>query len=393
MNTSLSAARLKPSDYYSVEQHDAEMSGIWESSWIFAGLKADFPAIGSYKTCQLGRHPLILLKNNKGELHVLHNVCRHRSTEILEGTGQLSKNITCPYHRWTYNLEGDLLAVPDAATCFQGLDRSQLGLKAGSIGFIGELVFIHPEPDQNFDKWAEPLKDQLWPHDLLSPKMGEAEPITYDIKCNWKVFAENALDGYHLAHLHSETLGGPRPAQNKWVPKGDHMMWYATDDGQILHSLPAQVRKSLENSRATKFKEAETPGYAGVYFMYPGTLVVPTPYSFSVTTFHPLSPTKVRLRVRNWFPKTLLTGLQSDYTLKDIPGYDPNTLIVSSDHWGTDFDPQKSDDFQTEDVWITEKMQRGLMSPNAQIGPLAQGMGAEDPLIWFQNKIMISCHQ
>ena len=133
------------------------------------------------------------------------------------------------------------------------------------MGIFRNLVFVNQLGDSDFDQWISPLRGGEWPHDLSSGDVREATPLVYDLKCNWKVFVENAIDGYHLAYLHEHTLGGPTPDQNLWEKAGQHMIWYANEDG-IRHRLPAKIR---ENGQTGMIASASDPGYGGVYYLFP----------------------------------------------------------------------------------------------------------------------------
>ena len=116
--------------------------------------------------------------------------------------------------------------------------------------------------------------------------------------------------------------------------------------------------------------------------MFPATLIVPTPYGLSVSTLQPTSPDRCRMTVRHW-----VGPWQSKDERSHIPGFDKATGVISSDNWTKH--PLETGDFQTEDVWICEKVQRGLHSPAYEHGPMSQGAGAEDALRRF-HEILLS---
>jgi len=109
-------------------------------------------------------------------------------------------------------------------------------------------------------------------------------------------------------------------------------------------------------------------------------LIAATPYSFSISVLHPRSPTTCDMTVRHFGAK----GDAKDQR-KYIQGYDKATDLIQSRHWTKP--PLESGDFQTEDVWICEKVQRGLNSPAFETGPLSKGAGAEDPIRWFHEAL------
>ncbi len=379
----MQTALLPISSYLEAAFFIRERKAVIEKSWIFAGLTDDLPNSGDFIVVRSGRFSIAVIRDHAGKVQAFHNICRHRGVEILEGKGNFGKTITCPYHWWMYGDDGSLQGVPNATACFPDLERAELSLKRASIGILQSLIFIHPEPNEVFADWTKGLHGKLWPHNLASDKLLEAPRLIYDLQCNWKIFVENALDGYHLSHLHSTTLGGPKPLENEWREIGQHLAWYATDEKGVDHSLPKTVREDYERNWSSKITEAEAPGFAGVYFLYPATLITPTPYSFSISSLRPIDAHNTELEVRTWSLKGWLGD--AHFKAEDIDGYDPRTGHISSSHWKEH--PAASQDFQTEDVWICEKIQRGLTSPAAEAGPMAKGRGGEEALLWFQRKI------
>ncbi|NKB54397.1 MAG: Rieske 2Fe-2S domain-containing protein [Rhizobiaceae bacterium] len=218
--------------YASAEWMERERTTLFAHAWTFVGVTNDFMKAGDYRTVRSGSASVMALMGKDGELHAFHNICRHRGAELLDNeSGNTGGSLVCPYHRWTYGLDGNLRGLPNKAECFPDLDRAAFGLKPARIGRFNDLVFVNPDPEADFDGWIAPLAGKAWPHDLFASDVKEAVPLVYDLKCDWKVFIENAIDGYHLAYLHENTLGGPLPGQNLWERAGDHLIWYATEDG------------------------------------------------------------------------------------------------------------------------------------------------------------------
>ena len=317
-------------------------------------------------------------------MRAFHNQCRHRGTELLEGCGNTGKTIVCPYHNWVYNLDGALRGVPAQRACFPNLDKTATALFGASIGAFRNLVFVHPEPGQDFDMWRGDLDQVPWPHDLASDDMQEApDNVIYEIKCNWKVFYENAVDGYHLAYLHKNTLGGPTHDKNLWEVFGENMVWWSTEREGVKHRIPQFVENSAKGSGLKLVRDADTPGYGGVYMLFPTTILTPNPWGFSISVMEPVNANTTLLRVRNWSPTGWFTHMDR---AADIPGYDKETGLIKSFHWTQP--PLETGDFQTEDIWVCEKMQRALHSPRHEVGPLATGAGGEAAIDFFQQMVL-----
>ncbi len=366
--------------YTNQDWHDTEQRQLFSQTWQFVGLASDLKDEGDYITAQLGQFPILVIRLADGDIAAFHNICRHRGTTLLEGTGNTGKSIVCPYHRWTYVLDGRLKGVPDMKTCFPDLDRANLSLKPVSFGVFNGLIFVNPKPDSGFESFVAPLDDKSWPHDLSDNDIIEVPPLHYELKCNWKVFIENGIDGYHLAYLHEKTLGGPKVDENLWERHGDHAIWYATEDKDVRHALPAKNRKEAQSWRAKKLNSAAGHGYGGVYYLFPNTFITATPYTFSISVLKPTSSKTCDLIVRHFGKK----GDTKDQR-KHIPGYNKHTDTIRSEFWTKP--ALETGDFQTEDVWICEKIQAGLNSPAFEYGPLSIGPGAEDPIRWFHESL------
>jgi len=378
--------QLLPREAYTAQSWlEAETTHLFSRTWHLAGVTADYPEPGSYRTLMAGPYPLLVMRGPDGALQAFHNLCRHRGTELLEGEGTLKGTIVCPYHRWTYGTDGTLRGVPNEAECFPGLDKSTLGLKPAAIGVFKGLVFVHPDPapEPDFETWLATLPDVVWPHDIEDGSLVAGEEVVYEMKCNWKVFYENAIDGYHLAYLHDKTLGPIGPDRNVWDLHGQHLVWYSTERNGARHPLSELVEDQFKQMGVRDALPNGMAPYGGVYMLFPTTIITAAPYSLTVSQLVPVSPGITLLKARTFAPP----GSHGRYgKASDLPGYDPETGVIRSDNWKAH--PKDTYDFQTEDVWVCEKMQRALMSPAYEVGALAAGPGAESTLMQFQQSLL-----
>ena len=114
MNTTTLAQQLLPKEaYFSQRWFDEERKHLFDQSWIFACFETELSDGGDYVTLRYMDHPLFVVRDQEGSLNAYHNVCRHRGCEVLEGKGNTKTTIMCPYHRWTYQLDGELRGVPN----------------------------------------------------------------------------------------------------------------------------------------------------------------------------------------------------------------------------------------------------------------------------------------
>ena len=371
---------LEPAAYTSPEWFAAEQKNLFGKSWVFAGVLSDLAKPGDFTTAQAGHYPLAAVRGRDGELRGFHNICRHRGAEILERAGNMGGAFVCPYHEWTYDLAGKLKGIPEEADCFPGLDRSGLNLHDAGLAVFKDMVFLHPDPGADFQAWLGGLDQIAWPHDIST--LVETRDVTYEMNCNWKIFYENAIDGYHLKYLHKKTFGGPAPAGNDFVPRGKHLVWYSTEIPGRNMAFPKKVAERLKSDDRPMIPGSESADYGGVYMLFPTTIALPNPYNFSVSQLIPLAADKTLIRSRVWgLPGG--TGRASQNIAASERARDPHSGHVRLDL--LDVHPTDSLDHQLEDMWICEKLQRAMHSPKFKVGPLAKGGGGEATLEIFQN--------
>ena len=193
--------------YTSQDWFEREQARIFSRTWAYGGLAEDVSEPGQYVSVQAGLNNIFVVMDQDRRLRAFHNICRHRGTQLLRAVGKTRQVITCPYHDWTYSLEGCLLSVPDRKSQFPELDMSSLGLKKASVARWRGMLWVHPDENAiSVEDWFGSVEARLGPHkvdDLVEYTSGRAE---YTIAANWKIVVENYIDGYHLAHLHAGTL-------------------------------------------------------------------------------------------------------------------------------------------------------------------------------------------
>ena len=381
MNAEFGAPRqlLPRTAYFDPAWHAKELDALFDRAWVWAAVEGDLREPGDFVTCRVLRHALFILRDGDGELRAFHNVCRHRGCELVEGRGNLGRAIRCPYHRWTYSLQGALRGVPNEKECFGQVPREPLSLHAAAVGVHAGMVYVNPHrrPPEPFDAWIAGLDDHAWPHRLDGGGLRFAGEMRYEMRCNWKVFYENAVDGYHLGYLHEGTLGRLRPSTNVWRRVGRHAVWYSTErDGppQASSVLSAEL---ADRAGAKRLPGHETPQYPGVVMLFPLTVYSPHPWGFNVSVLEPAGPERTNLRTLSWVPG----GLRGWFN-RDVRDGEAVRLAYLKKH------PLESGDFQLEDMWICEKIQRGVRSPKYEVGPMANGPGAESPVTHFQQSVL-----
>ncbi len=186
--------------YKDPEIYDAEMKNIFLKNWLFAGHVSQIPNIGDYFLFEFDKESIIIVRTKDGNIKAHLNVCRHRGSQLcLEKTGN-SKAFTCPYHAWSYDLNGDLIA---ARLMNEEFDKAHHGLHQAHIELIGGLIFISlAKTPLSLSAMREDLKDVFDQFGFGNMKV--AAHKTYQIAANWKLATENYQECYHCAPSHQE---------------------------------------------------------------------------------------------------------------------------------------------------------------------------------------------
>ncbi|MDE0630104.1 MAG: aromatic ring-hydroxylating dioxygenase subunit alpha [Caldilineaceae bacterium] len=347
--------------YTSQDWYDREQERIFSRTWAFAGLVGDVSEPGQYISVQAGLNNIFIVMGQDGQLRAFHNICRHRGTQLLRAVGNTKKVITCPYHDWTYDLEGCLLSVPDRRNQFPDLDMASLGLKKASVASWRGMLWVHPDENaDSVENWFGGVEPYLGPHSveqLVEYKSGRAE---YTVAANWKIVVENYIDGYHLAHLHSGTLSmyDHRRSESGFV--GPHFFFWEP----LSPEYAANVEK---NASSPLVIPAEQAG-AWVPMLFPGIGLAENEDSWSVFHLTPLAPDSTRVVVRTKMADASLLAFAS----QSVRSYSFWSGRVRGKYDSDDGDdPMASGDFMQEDIYACEQQQKSLQSPYFEHGPSA----------------------
>jgi carnitine monooxygenase subunit len=188
--------------YHDPEFFELEQQAIFRTSWQLVCHQNDVPSVGDYHSFDFLGESVIALRGEDGQVRCFHNVCRHRASRLLDETrGHCGRRITCPYHAWTYGLDGRLIAVPQR-DAFSGLDTSKHGLVPLEQEVFMGFIFVRFEPGlPSVREMAAP-----YAHELAAYRMEELVPqgrVTLRPReVNWKSVADNYSDGLHIPVAH-----------------------------------------------------------------------------------------------------------------------------------------------------------------------------------------------
>jgi choline monooxygenase len=193
------ASTLPASWYFDSALYERERRYVFGRTWQYVCHASRVAAPGDYATFDIAGEPVVVARGQDGVLRAFSNVCRHRAGPTAVGCGN-ARSLRCGYHGWTYGLDGRLIGTPE----FEGVedfDRAHFGLPPVDVDCWGPFVFVRIEASGvSLAEFLGELPERCAPFDLQTPVL--AERRDYFIDCNWKVYVDNYLEGYHIPIVH-----------------------------------------------------------------------------------------------------------------------------------------------------------------------------------------------
>jgi len=349
---------LEPNLYLEPEIVRLEQEAIFERTWQLAGHISDLGEPGSYLTADVVDQPVLVVRDHDGEIRAFRNVCRHRGSRLLAGSGRCGKAIRCLYHGWTYRLDGRLIGVPEGRE-IEGLDKSRLGLHQVRAEVFCGLIFV------NLDPGAEPLgarlgglAERLARYDLPSLKRfgrgGDVQPA------NWKVVVENYIEGYHIPIAHP-SLMRLLDYQRYDVEVYDDWVWFEAP----MRDKPSDNRLERLYQRLVRPAPGLGPEDRRVWrfvLIYPNTTI--DLYPDQVNTWR-LWPDGANVTRDDWGTFRHPDSPRSSRVVQRINNV-LNTTVLK------------------EDVDLVENVQRGIRTRGYHPGPLSR---RETAVGWFADRV------
>jgi phenylpropionate dioxygenase-like ring-hydroxylating dioxygenase large terminal subunit len=335
------ARAMPPSVYTSEEFLNRELSDIFSKDWFCVGRADALPNAGDFVTQDLAGQPIMVIRDKDGKLRAQSNVCLHRMSTLLHGRGN-ARSIVCPYHAWTYNLDGSLRGAP-AMTLNEGFCKEHYKLPQVRcqewLGWV--FVSLNSEAPDVADQLSQ-VEEMIGDYDMANYQETFFESHVWDT--NWKVLAENFMESYHLPVCHAGTVGAFSKLEEMDCPPGLPAFNYHTilkdDQLKIALAHPDNDRMEGERRRTTY-----------LLAIYPSLLITLTPGYFWYLTLHPEGVGKVRINFGGGMSKE---WMQDEEALKNLA--DLKTLL---------------DDVNIEDRGCTEKVYNGICSHMAEPGHLS----------------------
>ena len=335
------ARAMPPSVYTSEAFLTAELEHIFKREWYCVGRASALAHVGDYVTLDLAEQPIIVLRDRSGDIRAMSNVCRHRMSTLLEGRGN-TRSIVCPYHAWTYNLDGSLRGAPAMTQNAEFCKRDYVLPPVRCEEWLGwGFVTLNPDANTVAQELAG-VEAHISDYNMLGYEETFHETHVWDT--NWKVLAENFMESYHLPVCHAGTIGGLSKLEEMVCPPGEAAFNYHT----ILKDDTLRIALAHPDNKILK---GERRRMTYLLAIYPSLLITLTPGYFWYLSLHPKGVGQVQI--------TFGGGMSSDYMDNDD----------AQDH----FRQLKTllDEVNVEDRGCTEKVYRGLCSQSAEPGHLS----------------------
>lgn len=312
------ATTLPASFYTDPAMHRFELEAVLAPRWQFVAHASELAEKGDFVVRDIAGAPVLCVRGDEGQLHAFYNVCRHRAGPVAAGRGRC-RLLRCGYHGWVYQLDGTLQHAPEMGP-IAGFDKARHSLHRLPVREAGPLVFARPP--QHGDRNTEPaieaivreIDARVGPGVLAAQRFSAT--VSYLIDCNWKVYVDNYLEGYHIPQVH--------PSLARILDYRD----YATEthDGY-----------SLQHSQVEDATAAYQAGEALYYFIFPNLMLNILPGRLQTNVVIPLAADRCRVDFVYYYAEGTSAGqVDEDISFGDV--------------------------VQREDVGICEQVQRGLAS-------------------------------
>jgi choline monooxygenase len=349
---------LEPRYYRDPEIAELEEKRIFARTWQLVAHEQRLANNGDYITGTAGSQPVLVLRDDEGRLRAFRNVCRHRGSRLLNGSGQCGKAIRCLYHGWTYRLDGGLIGVPEGRSIAE-LDKSQLGLFPARVETLCGLVFV------NLDIHARPLAEQVAGLPERLERYGIERLQNYGEwhgtqPANWKIVLDNYNEGYHVPIAHPGLM---RLLDYKHydVELHDNWVWFEAP----LRDKPSGNRLERAYQKLVRpmpgLGSADTRVWRYVY-IYPNTTI--DLYPDQVTTWQ-INPRGIGATHDRW----------SCYRAQQ-----PSTAMRAVQR----LNHRLNNEVAAEDAELVARVQAGMATTGWQPGPLGE---REAAVAWFADRI------
>ena len=366
LNTRLKQFSLPQPMYNDPGLYDLDLDLLFGQRWVLAGFECQIREPGQYFVMELGRNSIIVIRDDKGQVNAFFNTCRHRGSRICDAEAGKVRRLVCPYHQWSYKLDGSFSNAPNM---HEGFDPTGLDLRPVNIEIIAGTIWLctaAKAPD--FAPHADSVRPFLEPHNLAQAKVAHVTKAY--VNANWKVVDENSRECYHCPTGHPELLKTFKNDFNRAAPADNPTI-------AALWAKCADVGIKAGLIDGTDFRISRIPFAEGIF----STTLDGQPAVRKPITSLPF-PDIGQLRWHH-FP-SMFGHVYNDYAMfyRMLPAGPERTLVTAT--WlvgsdaveGVDYDLQRLteawDITNEQDAVLSERNQRGINTDGYLPGPYNQ---------------------
>ena len=317
------AATLPSRYYFDAAILDEENRNVFARTWQLVGQLAQVREAGQYFTATIANEPVLVVRGNDGVLRAMSNVCRHRAGPVAKGEGKRPV-LQCGYHGWTYSLDGRLAITPEFEDV-QDFDRASCVLPQFRVEVWNELVFVNLDPGaESLTEFLGELLTDMPRHDYSGFRLAHRK--AWEVGCNWKVYVDNYLEGYHIPIVHPGLFREIDYPNYRTETKKSYSIQFAPT------RRPERIRTTGGDDQVRYF------------WIFPNLMLNVYPDNFSTNLILPLGPGRT-VTLFDWFFRDPDSAKQQ---IEETVAF--------------------SDEIQIEDIEICENVQRGLASATYESG-------------------------
>ncbi|MFC4271363.1 Rieske 2Fe-2S domain-containing protein [Sneathiella chungangensis] len=279
---------------------ELEQKSIFTNSWFAAGYSSDIPKSGDKKSVTIAGWELLLVRGKDNNVRCFHNICSHRGSKLVEGC-KSGNSISCPYHCWTYNLDGELIGTPHlggpGVSDVEGMDRKSLGLRQVRCDTWQDLLFvdISGEAPSLADHFTR-LNCLLADYELDEVTVADVAVPETELPFNWKLLVEGGIESYHLPWVHPQLE----------LPPKETSVLVDEKDAYIGHKIPLSIEEMRRRAANSETEASPFPTFRKmkinlennepinfyIIFLMPNAVVLLFPNYFILNLIRPVSVTK-----------------------------------------------------------------------------------------------------